>query len=111
MNTLSEIWGWLSIVLAAIVLISNAAEKIAIAIKAAKAPESRQNEDIQKLKADVKEIKEKLKKDDDRLNDSQNANRITQEALLALLEHGLNGNNVEQMNTAKKKLHNYLINH
>lgn len=109
--TISELWGWLSMVLAAIVLISNAAEKIVVAAKAVKAPEYKQNEEIETLKKDVADIKEKLNRDNDRLNDSQTASHITQEALLALLEHGLNGNNVDQMTAAKQKLQNYLINH
>lgn len=109
--TPSALWSLVLAAASALVLIANAAEKIVLAVKAAKAPELKQDEEIQKLKADVKDIKAKLEKDKARLDDSQNANHITQEALLALLEHGLNGNNVEQMNKAKDKLQNYLINH
>lgn len=105
------IWEYILAAAAALVLISNAIEKIAGGVKAAKAPEKRQNDEIQEIKKDVAEIKAKLDKDKKRLDDSENANRVTQEALLALLEHGINGNNIDQMSKAKDNLQKYLINH
>lgn len=109
--TLSQGWAWFLGALSAFLLICNALEKLAVASKAAKAPERAQVEEIQQLRKDVDDILMKLAQDKERLDDSQKANHITQEALLALLEHGLNGNNIEQMTAAKNKLHDYLINH
>lgn len=109
--TLAQGWAWLLAAASAFLLICNAVERIVAVVKAAKAPEAKQAEAIKQLQADVADIKEKLRKDKETLDDSQKANHITQEALLALLEHGLNGNNVEQMNKAKDKLQSYLINH
>lgn len=91
--------------------LGSAVEKVAKAVKAAKAPEESQNERLKKVEADIKEIKGKLDKDKERLDDSAKANHVTQEAILALLEHGLHGNNVQQMTTAKNNLEKYLINH
>ena len=108
---MENVWAWVSAVLAGIVLIGNAADKIVRAWKAVKAPENNQNDRLDKVEKDVKDIKEKLERDNRRLDDNANANHVTQEALLALLEHGLHGNNIDQMNNAKKKLETYLINH
>lgn len=91
--------------------VGAAAEKVAKAYRTAKAPEETQNERLEKVEADVKEIKSKLDKDKERLDDNAKANHVTQEALLALLEHGLHGNNVQQMTDAKTNLEKYLINH
>jgi len=91
--------------------VGNAAEKIVRAWRAAKAPEEAQNDRLLKVERDVEDIKRKLKNDADALADNSKANHVTQEALLALLEHGLHGNNVDQMTTAKKNLEKYLINH
>lgn len=91
--------------------VGTAAEKVAKAYKTAKAPEETQNERLEKVEAEIKEIKGKLDKDKERLDDSAKANHVTQEAILALLEHGLHGNNVQQMTTAKNNLEKYLINH
>ena len=96
---------------AAINTIGGAVEKIAKAKRAVEAPNAAQNEEIRQLKSDVDDIKKKLVEDKRRLDESQRASHISQEALLALLEHGLNGNNVEQMTNAKNKLNDYLINH
>lgn len=104
-------WAWVSAALGAIVLIGNAAEKITAAVKIARAPENTQNSRIESLEQDVKEIKQKLGEDKRRLDDSEKANHVSLQALLALLEHGLNGNNIDQMDTARKDLQNYLINH
>lgn len=109
--TISEGWAWLLAAASAFLLICNAIERIAGIAKAAKAPEQTQNEEIERLKTEVDQIKTKLAEDKRRLDDSLKSSRISQEALLALLEHGLNGNNIEQMTAAKTKLHEYLINH
>jgi hypothetical protein len=36
--------------------------------------------------------------------------RVTQRALIALLDHGIDGNNIKQMQDAKAELQNHLIN-
>lgn len=109
--TIGELWPVILAAASALVLLASAIEKIGLAVKAIKAPEQRHSEDIRHLQGDVADIRDKLEKDKARLDAADAANHVTQEALLALLEHGLNGNNVEQMTSAKSKLQNYLINH
>lgn len=109
--SLSELWGWIAAALAAIVLISNAAEKIVQAVKAAKAPNDQQNKRLNALEDWRKEVDRKLVRDNDRLQDIDSGNRVTQRALLALLDHGIDGNNIKQMQDAKEALQDHLINH
>lgn len=94
----------------AIVLLSNAAEKIVKAIKAAKAPNDQQNARLDALEEWKKEVDDKLNRDLDRFESLDEGMHVTQRALLALLDHGLDGNNVKQMQDAKDGLQNYLIN-
>lgn len=108
---MENIWTWVSAVLAGILLIGNASEKVIMFFRAVKAPETAQDDRLDKVEQDVKDIKAKLERDNNRLDDNANANHVTQEALLALLEHGIHGNNIDQMNEAKKNLETYLINH
>ena len=108
---LVDIWGWIAALLAAIVLISNAAEKIVQVVKAAKAPNVHQDERLNALEDWRKEVDRKLNRDNDRLQDIDNGNRVTQRALLALLDHGIDGNNIKQMQDAKEALQDHLINH
>ena len=47
--------------------------------------------------------------DYNRLNQLEEGNIITQRALLALLAHGIDGNDIEAMRKAKAELTDYLI--
>lgn len=94
----------------ALVLISNAVEKIINAIKAVKAPEKKQDSRIKALEEWKEEVDKKLSDDHDRFDSLDSGNRVTQRALLALLDHGIDGNNIEQMQHAKEDLQNHLIN-
>ncbi len=94
----------------AIVLCFNAVEKIAKAARAAKAPNDRQNARIEVLEEWRKHVDKKLNNDNERLESIEDGNRATARALLALLDHGIDGNNVRQMQDAKEGLQNHLIN-
>lgn len=97
-------------VASAIVLLSNAAEKIVKAYKAAKAPNDKQNARLEELEAWRRTVDGKLKQDNERLIDIEEGDRAIQRALLALLDHGIDGNNIKQMQDAKTALQNHLIN-
>ena len=105
-----QVWAVILAAASAIVLLANAGEKIVKAVKAAKAPSEHQNERLDALETWRKEVDRKLANDSRRLSDIDDGNRVTQRALLALLDHGLDGNNTEQMQHAKEELQNHLIN-
>lgn len=102
--------GALLAVASAVNTLGAAVEKIAKAVKAAKAPEGIQNDRLHALEDDMKQVKQYLTNDYARLNGLENTTRITMRAQLALLAHGIDGNNVEQMEDAKKEIETYLIN-
>lgn len=108
--TPSEIWTALLAVASAVVLFSNAAEKIAKAVQTAKAPNARLDERMGKAEKHLEEIDGYLATDKKRLDRLDEGNRATQRALLALLDHGIDGNNITQMQHAKEELQNHLIN-
>lgn len=110
MENISNGWNLISAGLAAIVLISNAAEKIVKAWKVAKAPNDVQNDRLDALEKWKNEVDGKLKNDHNELKNMEDGMRVTQKALLALLDHGIDGNNTRQMQDAKKALQEYLIN-
>ena len=101
--TAETVWAVVGGILAAIVLVGNAADKLIAAGKAFKAPNMEQNDRLDALEAWKREVEDKLQHDRD-------SNRVTQRALLALLDHGIDGNNIEQMQHAKEELQNHLIN-
>ena len=94
----------------AFVLIANAVEKIVKAVTAAKAPTDQQNQRLDALEAWKVEVDRKLLNDNNHLANIDTDNRITQRALLALLDHGIDGNNIKQMQHAKEELQDHLIN-
>ena len=47
--------------------------------------------------------------DKKRLEEMEQGNKVTQRAILALLSHGIDGNDIEAMKAAKKELQDFLI--
>ena len=107
---MTDVWTWVLAAASAVVLLSNAAEKIAKAVKAAKVPNEAQDRRLTAAEKDIADIKGFLANDKRRLDSLEEGNRVTQRALIALLGHGLDGNNQKEMATAKADLESYLIN-
>lgn len=108
--TINNLWALLLAGASALVLLANAVEKIVKIRKAAKAPNDQQDARLDALEAWRKEVDSKLLRDNERLAAIEEGDRVSQVALLALLDHGLDGNNVKQMQDAKERLQTHLIN-
>lgn len=97
--------------------VGSAVEKIAKARKAAQAPNEEQNRRITELEEWREEMAEwrketnrKLSNDNDQLQTVNECLRVILQGQLALLDHGLDGNNIKQMQDAKEVLQHHLIN-
>ena len=108
---MTELWAIVLTIASGIVLLSNAAEKIVKAVKAAKAPETAQNKEISDIKIRLTKVEEKLATDKERIDDANKCNHVLTKGMLALLDHGINGNNIDQMKDARHDVETYLINH
>ena len=108
---LADMWPAILAVASAIVLLSNAIEKIIKAVKVAKAPETAQNKRLTELEDRVKKVEDKLESDKKQIADIREGNHVLTKGMFALLEHGINGNNIDQMKDAKHDVEEYLINH
>ena len=95
----------------AVSTIGGAIEKIAKAVRVAKAPEQQQNAEIDELKKRLDKVEEWLANDKKQIADAKECNHVLTKGMLALLEHGINGNNIDQMRDAKNGVEAYLINH
>ena len=100
----------------AIVTISAAIGVIVKAIDKARAPEKEQNERLdaheKRLNAHdeiIEKFKEYFDNDDRRFKEIEKSNKITQSALLALLKHSINGEDIKSLKDAEKSLEAYLI--
>lgn len=103
-------------VCAAIVTISAAIGVIAKALDKARAPEKEQNERLNNhdkrigaLEDIANRFKEYFDNDDRRFKEIERTNKITVSALLAILKHSLNGNDIESLKQAERSLEEYLI--
>lgn len=106
----STIWTVVLAAASAIVLLANAAEKIVKAYRAAKAPNIQQNERLDALEQRMERAEKRLENGSRHFDAIDASNRVTQVALLALLDHGIDGNNIKQMQNAKEELQTHLIN-
>lgn len=108
--TAENIWSIVAWVAAALVLLANAGEKVAGIVRAVKAPDTVQDDRLAKLEADMVVVKGYLDTDKKRLDTLSEGDKVTKHAILALLGHGIDGNNVDEMISSKHELEKYLIN-
>lgn len=95
----------------AVSTVGGAIEKIVKAFRAVKAPEQAQNAEIDEIKTRLDKIENKLENDKKAIADAKECNHVLTKGMLALLEHGINGNNIDQMRDARNGVEAYLINH
>lgn len=94
--------------LAFAILVSQFLVMASMWIDKAKAPEKSQDIRITKLEHDIEDLKDRFLHDDKRIQSLEEGNVVTQEALLALMSHALNGNDREALIEAKSNLERYL---
>ena len=94
----------------AVCTIAAAAAVFAKALAKAQEPEAVQNQRLDALEKKVDKFAEFFDRDNKRLNSLDEGNRVTQQALLALMSHAINGNDVDKLSRAKDDLESYLIN-
>lgn len=115
--SLQEFWTILMACCSALITISAAVAVIINAVKKLKEPENAQNREIKELKDKMKTFEDRLSRHDEffgndnkRLSAIEEGNRVTQQALLALMQHAINGNDVDKLKKAEDDLKTYLIN-
>lgn len=108
--TVTNLWALILAVASGFVLLANAGEKVAKIYQSMKAPNANQDKRLDDLEEWRKSVDRMLAADKKHLESIDEGNRATQRALLALLAHGIDGNNIKQMQDAKEELNSYLIN-
>lgn len=77
--------------------------------KFAGSPNRSQNKRLDDLELWRKEVDRRLSTGDDHFREIDNGNRITQKAILALMKHAINGNDVDELRKAEQRLEEYLV--
>lgn len=104
---ISQAWGWFIAGCAAIITVVNAWKAIKD-VKAA-SPNSKQNDILKLHEERLKLIEDRLEYGDRRFEVIDSGNEITQEAILALMSHAINGNDIDSLKEARDKLQHHLI--
>lgn len=78
-------------------------------IRFAGGPNQSQNERIAALETWQKTVDARLNMGDTNFDQNREANRVMQEALLALLSHAIDDNDIDELKRAKKSLNDYLV--
>lgn len=96
-------WETTVVIAAGVLTIYNLIDKIVTASKKAKEP-------TEELEKRVAELERKILENyDKRITDIEKGNKVTQKAILALLEHSIDGNNTDGLKKAKDELSQYLV--
>lgn len=115
--SIQEFWTILMACCSALITIAAAVTIIINAVKKLKEPENVQNKKISDIEDKMKNFEDRLKKHEEYFNNDnkrllaiEEGNRVTQKALLALMSHAINGNDVDKLKEAENSLREYLIN-
>lgn len=109
MFSVQDLWTLLLTMCGGFVSISAAISIIIKAVNSAKKPNRTQDERLDKIEKRLDGYDMLFNNDDARLKFIEESSRVTQKALLALLDHGIDGNNIESMEKAKEALQEHLI--
>lgn len=93
----------------AIVVISGAVHVVINIFYKMSAPNRLQNTRLDNIEMRLDKHDEIFRRDLQRFEGLEDGNRVTQRAILALLSHAIDGNDVADLKDAKKELQEYLI--
>ena len=97
------------LVLGVILTILNIWERVSLAKDKATSPHRQNEERIAKLEFEVADIQRMLRNDKERIDELEQGTKIIIKSMSALLSHGIDGNNEEEMKSARKELNEFLI--
>lgn len=100
---MSDIFSTVVVVSAGILTVANLVDRIVQTVKLAKKP----TDDLEKRVSDLE--RKILENYDKRITDIEKGNKVTQKAILELLKHSIDGNNIDGLKKAEKDLSDYLI--
>lgn len=101
---LNQLSTWLQL----IVLVASVVTLCITVGKTMNKPNKTQNDRLDALENWKVKVEERLETGSNHFNDIDESNRITQRALLALMSHAINGNDIPKLQKAKDDLENYL---
>lgn len=105
--TIPQAWTWFLAACAGIITIVNTWKAIREVQR--ESPSGKQAQTLKLHEERLKLIEDRLEHGDQRFEVIDSGNEITQEALLALMSHAINGNDIDSLKEARDKLQRHLI--
>lgn len=102
----------ISQVITALQLIISSATVITLIyglIKFAGTPNRSQNQRLDALEKWREQVDDRLTMGDNHFRAIDDGNKVTQRAILALMKHAINGNDIDELRKAEKNLEEYLV--
>ena len=93
-----------------VLTILNIVERIILFKDKAKQPHLQHETRISALEIEVRNLNDKLTDDSERIIDLEEGTKVLMMSIGALLSHGIEGNNTDEMKKAKTELNKYLYN-
>lgn len=93
----------------AVITICSLITNVVAVIKLARTPKNNLDTRLANIESRIARHDELLASDNKRISVIEEGNRVTQKALLALLAHGIDGNNISALEEAKNDLQKFLI--
>lgn len=78
-------------------------------LKFAGTPNRTQNQRLDALEAWKEQVDSRLKTGDEHFRVIDDGNKVTQHAILALMKHAINGNDIDDLKKAEERLEEYLV--
>lgn len=97
------------LVIGVILTVLNIIERVILFKDKAKQPHLQHEQRIVALESEVKHIEDKLNDDSERIAELEMGTRVLMKSIGALLSHGIDGNNTDEMKLAREELNDYLI--
>lgn len=107
--SIDTVWAVFLAGCAALITISTAIKIIVSAIQTARKPTIQQDHRLDDIDKKLKQHDELLNDEETRLGVLNIGSATTQRALLALLSHAIDGNNIDELKAARKELQDFLI--
>lgn len=112
----SEFWAMAGALSAGLITLSAVVKIIVDIIKKLKEPVETQNEKFEQINSRMDKFEARMDEHDKYFDNDkkhiellEEGNRVTQKAILALMSHALDGNHTDELEEAKNKLHDYLL--
>lgn len=106
--TLGQLLGGILAACSGIGIVAGAVVWIVKGVRAVQAPDRRQDERIKNAEERLDKHDRLFDNDNKRLKTAEEESRILMRAMMAMLDHGIDGNHIEPMKASKAEINNFL---